>query len=47
MTEPKIEIKAFAAKEEQKAKAWCGTNLVPLSVGILIGIVVMVVIHHL
>lgn len=47
MTDPKIEIAKFAAKEEQAAKAWLGTNVVPLAVGILIGIVAMVVIHHL
>lgn len=47
MTDPKIEIKQFVSKEEAAAKAWMGTNMVPLGAGILIGIVAMVIIHHL
>jgi hypothetical protein len=48
MTDPiKTDIKSFAAKEEAAAKAWLGTNWVPFSVGLVIGIVVMVLLHKL
>ncbi len=47
MIDPKIEIAQFVAKEEQAAKAWFGSNIVPLGVGIAIGIIVMAIIHHL
>lgn len=47
MIDPKIEIAKFAAKEEAAAKAWFGTNWVPVAVGILIGVVVMLVIRAL
>lgn len=45
--DPKIEIKQFAAKEGQKVEAWLGTNLVPLSVGITLGLIAGYLIHLL
>lgn len=45
--DPKIEIKQFAAKEEQAAKAWLGTNWVPFSVGTSVGLVLGWLIHLL
>lgn len=45
--DPKIQIQQFAAREEKTAKAWFGSNIVPLSAGIVIGIVVEIIIHHL
>jgi hypothetical protein len=47
MTDPKIDIKAFATKEEVVAKAWFGTNWVPFAVGMVSGILVTLLIHHL
>lgn len=47
MTDPKIDIKQFAAKEEQAAKAWLGSNLVPLALGIAIGLLMGWTICHL
>lgn len=47
MTDVKTEIKSFVAKEDQVAKAWFGSNLVPVGVGIVIGLIVSFVIHHL
>lgn len=47
MTDPKIEIKQFAVKGEKAAEAWFGTNWVPVGVGIIIGLIVGFVIHHL
>lgn len=47
MTDPKIEIKNFALKEEQAARAWFGTNWVPVSVGIVIGLLVDLAVRHL
>lgn len=47
MTDIKTEIKQFAGKEEQAVRAWFGSNLVPLGIGIVIGLVVSFVIHHL
>jgi len=45
--DPKVQIQKFAAKEEKAVKAWFGSNLVPLSAGIVIGIVAELIIHHL
>lgn len=45
--DPKIQIQQFAKKEEKAAKVWFGSNIVPLSAGIVIGIVVELIIHHL
>lgn len=45
MVDPKIDIKQFAAKEEAAAKAWFGSNLVPLGAGIAIGLAVSWLIH--
>lgn len=42
-----IKISQFEVKEEPVVAAWMGTNLVPLGVGLVVGIVVMVIIHHL
>lgn len=47
MPDIKTEIHQFEVKEAEIAKAWMGTNLVPLGVGLVIGIVVTVIIHHL
>ena len=47
MNDVKTEIKQFAAKEEQAARAWFGTNWVPVSVGIVIGLVAGWAIYHL
>ena len=47
MTDPKIDIKQFAAKEELAARAWFGTNLVPFSVGASVGLVLGWLIHVL
>ena len=47
MTDPKIDIKDFAIKEETAAKAWMGTNWVPVSVGIVIGFLAELIIYHL
>jgi len=47
MTDPKIDIKAFAVKEEQAARAWLGTNWVPFGVGTSLGLIVGWLIHLL
>ena len=47
MTDPKIEIAKFAAKEDHKVEAWFGTNLVPLAVGLTLGIIAGYAIHFL
>lgn len=47
MNDPKIDIKQFAVKEEQAARAWLGSNLVPLAVGIALGLTAGFLICHL
>jgi len=47
MSDPKIDIKQFALKEEQAAKAWLGTNLVPFAVGASCGLVLGWLVHIL
>jgi len=47
MSDIKTEIKQFAAKEEAAAKAWFGTNWVPFGIGLAVGIIVTLIIHHL
>lgn len=45
--EVETKLKSFVSKEEAAGKAWFGTNWVPVGVGIVIGMIVMAVIHHL
>lgn len=47
MTDPKIDIKQFVAKEETAAKAWFGSNWVPVAVGIVIGMALEFIIHKI
>lgn len=47
MTDPKIDIKQFASQQEHKVEAWLGTNLVPLAVGLILGIIAGYLIHLL
>lgn len=47
MTDPKIDIKQYIAKEELAAKAWFGTNWVPFAMGLVVGILSMVLLHKI
>jgi len=47
MIDPKIDIKQFATKEEKIVEAWFGSNWIPFSVGLVLGIIVMLVLNRL
>lgn len=47
MTDPKIDIKQFIAKEEIAAKAWFGSNWVPFAIGLFVGLLAGLLIHRL